>query len=225
MLLFSLLNFRINNMRKRIKICGITSVEDAAFVCAAGVDAVGLVFYEKSPRNVSISQADNIQKSLSPFITTVGLFLDETHEFIESVLAKVNLDLLQFHGSENAEFCESFGRPYIKAIGMKDFTTEDAFWQFAQHYKNALGFLVDSHATGEAGGTGKTFDWNSVPIRKDKKPIILAGGLNANNIADAVLQVDVYGYDLSSGVEKSPGVKDPDKVKQLMKEVQRVQCN
>ena len=210
--------------RTRVKICGITSTQDAHNGCAAGADSIGLVFYEKSPRNVSIAQAKEICDSLPPFVTCVGLFLDPTSDFVNSVLAEVKLDLLQFHGIETAELCNSFSRPYIKAIGMEGISSEDEFAQATKQYTNAKGFLVDSHATGKAGGTGKTFDWENVP-QAQQKPIILAGGLNPENIGDALQQLDLYGVDLSSGVESQAGIKDPEKIKKLMNEVYRVQCN
>ncbi len=210
--------------RVRVKICGITSVEAAQVVANAGADCIGLVFYEKSPRNVSIEKAAEICKSLPPFVTCVGLFMDPSTKFVETVLANVGLDLLQFHGSEKPEFCQSFPRPYIKAIGMVGIDTEDDFKLIADQYTDAKGFLVDSHATGKAGGTGKTFDWSHIP-QNYAKPIILAGGLNPNNVADAMQACDVYGIDLSSGVESQPGIKDEQKITQLMKEVQRVHCN
>lgn len=209
--------------RVRIKICGITSVEAALDVADAGVDSIGLVFYEKSPRNVTIEKAAEICESLPPFITCVGLFMDPTTEFVETVLAKARLDLLQFHGSEKPEFCQSFTRPYIKAIGMLGIKNDDDFKSIADQYKGAKGFLVDSHATGKAGGTGKTFNWSHIP-QDYAKPIILAGGLNPNNVADAMQACNVYGIDLSSGVESHPGIKDKQKISQLMKEVQRVHC-
>ena len=210
--------------KKRVKICGITSIQDAKTACDAGVDAIGLVFYEKSPRNVSIQQAKAICDSLPPFVTSVGLFLDASTEFVESVLAEVALDLLQFHGSEQADYCESFKRPYIKAIGMLGIQNDDEFNRLVDQYPGAKGFLVDSHAAGKAGGTGKTFNWEYVP-RNTGKAIILAGGLNPENTADAIKIPEIYGIDLSSGVESSPGIKDPQKIKQLMTEVYRVQCN
>lgn len=210
-------------MRIRVKICGITSVDDAQLVCDAGVDAIGLVFYAKSPRNVSIPQATKICSSLPPFVNSVGLFLNATAEFVNSVLASVPIDLLQFHGSESPEYCASFNHPYIKVIGMEGVDSFEKFDAIAQQYPDAKGFLVDSHATGKAGGTGKTFEWSNTPLDY-KKPIILAGGLNAENIAVAIHQAPVYGYDLSSGVESKPGLKDKQKVMQLMSEVKRVQC-
>ncbi len=213
-----------NMTRTRVKICGITSTEVAHDVCAAGADSIGLVFYEKSPRNVSIAQAKEICDSLPPFITCVGLFLNPSDDFVNAVLNEVKLDLLQFHGIETAEFCHSFSRPYIKAIGMEGISGEEEFTQAIQQYTHAKGFLVDSHATGKAGGTGQTFDWKNVP-QMQEKPIILAGGLNPENVADALQQLNIYGVDLSSGVESQPGIKDPDKIKKLMNEVYRVQCS
>jgi len=212
------------NSRTRVKVCGITSTHDAHIICASGVDSIGLVFYEKSPRNVSIPQAKEICNSLTPFVTSVGLFLNPSRELVESVLEEVQLDLLQFHGLESPEFCNSFNRPYIKAIGMADISSEKEFTKISSQYSQARGFLVDSHATGEAGGTGKIFDWKNVP-QEQEKPIILAGGLNPDNVSDAIQQLDVYGLDLSSGVESKPGIKDPEKIMQLMNEVYRVQCN
>ena len=210
-------------MRTRVKICGITSITDAINTCNAGADAIGLVFYEKSPRNVSINTAKDICAALPPFATSVGLFLDASDEIVNSVLASVPLDLLQFHGSESPEYCASFNRPYIKAVGMKDMQGDADFTEYADKFTGAKGFLVDSHGAGKAGGTGETFDWSTVP-NNYHKPIILAGGLNPENVADALQQVSVYGIDLSSGVESQPGIKDKQKVEKLMNEVNRVQC-
>ncbi len=216
----------------RTKICGITSIEDALNVCNAGVDALGLVFYAKSPRNVSSTQAAEICSALPPFVTTVGLFLDTTEDFVNKVLETVPLDLLQFHGSESPEYCASFNRPYIKAVGMKEFLQTDdveaSFKKYADQYPQAQGFLVDSHGAGKAGGTGETFNWKKVPKKLDK-PIILAGGLCTENISEAIQTADsIYGVDLSSGVESAPGIKDKKKIKALMRnirmsEVRRVQ--
>ncbi len=220
-------------MTIRTKICGITSIEDALNVCDAGADALGLVFYSKSSRNVSSQQAAEICNAIPPFVTTVGLFLDAPKDFVNEVLKTVPLDLLQFHGLESPEYCASFNRPYIKAVGMKEFLQADdieaSFKKYADKYSQAQGFLVDSHSAGKAGGTGKTFNWNKVPQGIDK-PIILAGGLNPENISEAIQTADtIYGVDLSSGVESSPGIKDKQKIKALMKnirmsEVRRVQC-
>ncbi len=214
-------------MTIRTKICGITSVEDALNVCNAGADALGLVFYAKSPRNVSAEKAANICKEVPPFITTVGLFLDAPSDFVNEILKTVPLDLLQFHGSESPEYCESFNRPYIKAVGMKEFLQADdfeaSFKKYADQYPQAKGFLVDSHGAGKAGGTGETFNWKKIPQNIDK-PIILAGGLDPENIAEAIqTATSIYGVDLSSGVESAPGKKDKQKIEALMREVQGVQ--
>jgi len=208
-------------IKTRVKICGITSLNDAEHISQAGADAIGLVFYDKSPRNVTIEQASTICEGLDPFITTVGLFMDAPKEFVDSVLASVPLDLLQFHGSETPEYCASFQRPYIKAVGMKNRQLAD-FAKYADQYSDAKGILVDSHSAGKAGGTGETFDWNDVP-QNYHKPIILAGGLNPNNISDAIKQISVYGVDLSSGVESAPGIKDKQMINQLMDEVRRAE--
>ena len=215
----------------RSKICGITSIEDALNVCNAGADALGLVFYAKSPRNVSSEQAADICNAIPPFVTTVGLFLDAPALFVNDVLEAVPLDLLQFHGSESPEYCASFNRPYIKAVGMKEFIeqgdVETAFKAYADQYPDAKGFLVDSHGAGKAGGTGETFNWNKIPQAYDK-PIILAGGLNPENIVEAIQSATMYAVDLSSGVESAPGIKDKKMIEKLfeqirMIEVQRVQ--
>ena len=163
--------------RCRVKVCGITSVEDAAFACAAGVDAIGLVFYAKSARYVTPEQAAMIARSLPPFVTCTGLFMNVDRDFVSSVLAAVPLDLLQFHGSEPPSFCSSFGLPYIKAAGVQGVDAVPAeLLACAQHHVDARGFLIDSHAPGQAGGTGKTLDWTQVP-QGFPRPLVLAGGL------------------------------------------------
>ena len=207
-------------MRCRVKVCGITSVADAQMLAAAGVDAIGLMFYPSSSRYVSASQAAEICAALPPFVTTVGLFLDADAEFVREVLLSVPLDVLQFHGMESPEYCGQFGRPYLKAVGMKGLEAYGGFAAYADRYPQAQGILVDSHAPGAAGGTGQTFDWTQVP-QDYPKPIILAGGLKPENVAEAIRVSGVYAVDLSSGVESSPGVKDAGKVQQLMEAIKR----
>lgn len=202
-------------MRCRAKICGITSVADALMVSAAGVDAIGLVFYPKSKRNVEIAQAAEICRAVPPFVTTVGLFLDAQPDFVRAVLASVPLDVLQFHGSETPEYCRQFPRPYMKAVGMKGLAESGGFAAYAGRFSDAQGFLVDSHAPGAAGGTGETFDWTQVP-QDYPKPIILAGGLTPENVAEAIRLSRVYAVDVSSGVESAPGVKAPALVQAFM---------
>ena len=205
-------------MRCRVKICGITSVADALMVCHAGVDAIGLVFYPKSKRNVQLAQAAEICRALPPFVTTVGLFLDAQADFVREVLNSVPLDVLQFHGSESPEYCAQFPRPYLKAVGMKGITEHGGLAAYAARYPDAQGFLVDSHAPGAAGGTGEVFDWTQVP-HTFPKPLILAGGLTPENVAQAIRVTQVYAVDVSSGVESSPGVKGAALVETFMQAV------
>lgn len=202
-------------MRCRVKVCGITSAADACMVAAAGVDAIGLVFYPKSPRFVSLEQAAAICRALPPFVTGVGLFLDADAGVVRETLAAVPLDVLQFHGTEAPGYCGQFSRPYLKAVGMKGLAAQGGFHAYADCYPDAQGFLLDSHEPGAVGGTGKTFDWTQVP-QDYSKPIILAGGLNPDNVAAALQTAPVYGVDVSSGVESAPGVKDASKVRRFM---------
>lgn len=208
------------NIRTRVKICGITRPEDAVEAARLGVDAIGLVFYEKSPRNVTLQQAKAVCDALTGFVSVVSLFMDPAKEQVERVLQACPIDLIQFHGKETADFCESFARPYIKAVGMAD---ESEFRQTASIYASAKALLLDSHATGAAGGTGKTFDWNKIP-ENYKQSIVLAGGLTPENAAEAIHKVRPYALDLSSGVESQAGIKDPKLMAQLMNEVKRVDC-
>ena len=206
-------------MTKRVKICGITSITDALNAANAGADALGFVFYPKSSRFVTPEQAAEICAALPPFIKTVGLFLNADANQVQETLTKVSLDLLQFHGTETPEFCRSFSRPYIKALGtdgLEDFT------KHADQYPDALAILVDSHVLGKAGGTGQTFDWALLP-KHYPKPIILAGGLNPENVAEAIRETSVYALDLSSGVESSPGIKSKTKIDALMQAVNHTQ--
>jgi phosphoribosylanthranilate isomerase len=196
----------------RVKICGITSVTDAQIAVKAGADAIGLVFYAPSPRAVSIEQAREIAASVGPFVTVVGLFVDADAVFIRAVLANVALHVLQFHGDEPREFCEQFQRPYMKAIRMRP---ELSVVQAIAEYSSAAAILLDAYRPGVPGGTGETFDWQRVPVQS-VRPIVLAGGLTPENIALAVQSTQVYGVDVSGGVESSPGKKDPQKVEQFI---------
>jgi phosphoribosylanthranilate isomerase len=184
-----------------------------------GVDAIGLVFYEKSPRNISIEQAAAICRQLPAFVTTVALFLDAEQALIDRVLASVPVDLLQFHGSEEPAFCEQFSRPYIKALGMENAARKDLISQ-SRAYSSARGLLLDSHAPGAAGGTGETFDWEYIPALD--KPVILAGGLTVSNVATAINSVHPWAVDVSSGVESDKGIKDVDLMSAFIQEVDNV---
>lgn len=192
----------------RVKICGITRVEDALAAAAAGADAIGLVFYANSPRAVGIEQAQAIIAALPPFVTTVGLFVDIQRDELRRILASVPLDLLQFHGDESVEQCDGFGRPYIKALRVK---AGDDIIAEVSRYPGASGILLDTYVEGVPGGTGKAFDWSLVP-EKLSKPVILAGGLRPDNVAEAVRQVRPYAVDVSGGVEAGKGIKDAERV-------------
>jgi len=206
-------------MTTRIKICGITRPEDGLIAANAGADAIGLVFYPKSPRAVTIAQAQAICAILPPFISVVALFVDAEHFEIEDVLAEVPVDLLQFHGSETANQCQGFKKPYIKAIRMKD---DADLADAAEQYSTARGLLVDTYNPLEAGGTGEVFDWDRVPDGLDT-PIILAGGLEPSNVAAAIQQINPYAVDVSSGVEVSKGIKDADKIRAFVTAVKTAQ--
>ena len=205
-------------MRTRIKICGITRPQDGQDAARLGADAIGLVFYAPSPRAVTIEQAKAICDALPPFVTRVGLFVNADRSEINKVLADVPLDLLQFHGDETPADCEGFKRPYIKALRMApeiDVVAE------AEAYQSAAGILLDSYETGLAGGTGQTFDWQRVPSEV-KQLIILAGGLNPQNVGEAIKRVRPYAVDVSGGVEAVKGIKDKDKMTAFINEVLRV---
>ncbi len=214
--------------RTRVKICGITSVADAVMAASFGCDAIGLVFYKKSPRCVSLETAKAICAALPPFVTTTALFVDASEQEINTVLEQVPLDLLQFHGNETAGFCASFSKPYIKAISIRDSSSADgarpdisnidskiekqqqSLLENIALYHSARGFLIDHFDPVKVGGTGKVFDWKIIPDKLGGK-IILAGGLHADNVRQAILEVRPYAVDVSSGVEKLLDVKMEDK--------------
>ena len=208
--------------RTRVKFCGITRVVDARAAAEAGADAIGLVFYAKSVRCVDAGQAQEIARAVPPFITRVGLFVNHPADEVERMIWDVGLDLLQFHGSETPEYCAAFDRPYVKAIAMRDGV--DVAKQ-ARDYADACGILLDTYALDLMGGTGKTFDWSKLDSNLDKMnmPVILAGGLNAANVADAIRQINPYAVDVSSGVEAEPGVKDRKKMQAFIEAVRGAQ--
>ena len=204
-------------MRTRIKICGITREQDGVAASRLGADAIGLVFYPPSPRAVTLSQAKAIVKSLPPFVTVVGLFVNEERSAIERILSEVPLDLLQFQGDESAEACCGFGRPWIKAIHMRE---DIDLASVEQEYAAASGLLLDTYQAGLPGGTGRVFDWNRIPPSLAGK-IILAGGLNGDNVEQAVRQLHPYAVDVSGGVEASKGIKDAAKIEAFIAGVKR----
>jgi phosphoribosylanthranilate isomerase len=202
--------------RTRVKICGITRAQDAAQVVAAGGDAIGLVFYEPSPRAVTIQMAKEIVKSVPAFVTVVALFVNPSVQEVRKVLEEVRIDLLQFHGDEESDFCSQFKRPYIKAIRVRQ--TSDVVAS-SLRFPDALALLLDSYKPGVPGGTGETFDWSLIP--ESPKPLILAGGLAPDNIAFAIDQVQPFAVDVSGGVEATKGIKDHSKINKFITEVNR----
>lgn len=195
-------------MRTRVKICGFTRVEDAVLAARLGVDAIGLVFYPPSPRHVEIEQAVEIVKALPAFVTVVALFVDEQESYIRDVLAQVPVDCLQFHGNESPEACGVYGKRYIKAIRMQNDTD---IAELADIYDDAAGLLLDAFHPAVKGGTGSRFDWGLIP-KQCQLPLILAGGLECNNVKLALEKVRPYALDVSSGVELIKGIKDKDKI-------------
>lgn len=206
-------------MRTRIKICGFTRPDDAREAARLGVDAVGLVFYAPSPRAVDIAAAQAIIEVLPPFVTTVGLFVDEAAGQVQTVLERVPLDLLQFHGDETPAYCAQFGRPWLKAIRMRegvDLPRE------VERYRAAAGLLLDAYRPGTPGGTGEAFEWSRVP-QDLNLPIVLAGGLNPANVGKAIATVRPWAVDLSGGVESAKGIKDAAKMAALVAAVRSVE--
>lgn len=201
--------------RTRVKICGITRVDDALAAGYAGADAIGLVFYPPSSRHVSADDAQVVTRAVDCFVTTVGLFVNPDADEVRRVLENVALDRLQFHGEESEAFCQQFGKPYIKALRAK---TGVNFTELAASYPSAAGILVDSYKQGVAGGTGEVFDWQAIP-RELRNHIILAGGLNPDNVAAAVRNIRPAAVDVSGGVESSPGIKSAEKIRAFIEAV------
>lgn len=201
----------------RSKICGITRIEDALAAAEAGADAIGFVFYARSPRAVDVRQARAIIAELPPFVTTVGLFVNASRCELNEILEVVPLDLLQFHGDETPADCEGYHRPWIKALRVRP---GDDLEAACQRYAGARGILLDSYVAGVPGGTGEAFDWSLVPARLSK-PIILAGGLSAGNVGQAIAQVRPYAVDVSGGVEQAKGIKDAAKIEAFMRAVKQ----
>lgn len=205
----------ISDVRVRVKICGITRIEDALAAAEAGADAIGLVFYEPSPRAVSISRAGEILEALPDTVSSVGLFVNADEQFIWNVLQKCSLDYLQFHGQEVQGECCKFSIPFIKALRVEN---RDQIQSEIGLYPAANAILFDSYDKKLAGGTGQIFNWSDLP-KNISHPVILAGGLNPDNVQSAIHSVRPYAVDVSGGVEKSKGIKDPDKIQSFIKEV------
>jgi len=197
--------------RTRIKICGITRARDARTAVALGADALGLVFYPPSPRYVTVEQARAICDAAPPFVTVVGLFVNERAELIGDIVERVGVQLIQFHGDESAAECECFGRPYIKAARVRPGLD---LLEYARRFRSARGLVLDSYVE-SYGGAGKSFDWSLIP-RELPLPIVLSGGLDADNVSEAVRRVRPWAVDVASGVEVAKGVKDAAKIAQFI---------
>ncbi|OJW46299.1 MAG: N-(5'-phosphoribosyl)anthranilate isomerase [Thiobacillus sp. 65-1059] len=195
-------------MAVRVKICGITRLQDLHAACDAGADALGFVFYEKSPRHLAIDSAAMLVRALPPFVQSVGLFVNAEPAFIERVLRAVPLDLLQFHGDETPADCMRYGRPWIKAVRVNRDTD---LLECAADFDAARGLLLDAYVAGVPGGTGERFDWSLIPPHLSR-PIVLSGGLTPDNVAEAVRRVRPWAVDVSSGVEAEKGIKDAHKI-------------
>lgn len=202
-------------MRTRIKICGITRSEDGRRAAGLGADAIGLVFYPPSPRAVSLEQARAVAADLPGFVTLVALFVDPVEEEVARVLEAIPVDVIQFHGQESAAFCRGFGRRYIKAVRMREDIDPH---RLADEYADACGLLLDTWRAGTPGGTGETFDWAMVPEALSL-PVILAGGLAADNVADAIGRVRPWAVDVSGGVEENKGIKNAGKMQSFFRAV------
>ncbi len=192
----------------RIKICGITRPEDARAVADSGADAIGLVFYSRSPRVVDIDRAAEIVAALPPFVSSVALFVDASADHIERVLRDVPVDMIQFHGEESPGFCRQFGRPWMKALRVRPGLDIPSL---CEQYAEGRAILLDAWKDGVPGGTGLQFDWALAPVALGL-PVVLAGGINEHNVARAVATVCPYAVDVSGGVESSPGIKDAVKI-------------
>ncbi|WP_227713965.1 phosphoribosylanthranilate isomerase [Marinobacter sp. 1-4A] len=205
-------------MKTRVKICGLTRVEDIKAAVASGADAIGLVFYEPSPRAVTIEQAEILARHIPAFVSLVGLFVNPLEAQVRDVLKRIPLDLLQFHGDESSGFCGQFERRWIKAVRVQRAgQIEKAF----NDYQLASGLLVDAWDPVRFGGTGQSFNWDLIPPERTL-PLILAGGLSSDNVFGAVKKVRPWAVDVSGGVEKSKGIKDIEKMSEFIKEAHRV---
>jgi len=202
-------------MRTRVKICGITREQDALAAVRAGADAIGLVFYPPSPRHVTPEQAATITRRLPPFVTVVGLFVNADADTIRESVQAGRVSLLQFHGQECPDYCAGHGLPWLKALRMKDDLDLD---KAAADYAGAAALLLDAYRPGVPGGTGETFDWGRIPAQMAER-VVLAGGLDPDNVAEAVRRVRPYAVDVSGGVEAAPGIKDPDMIARFIRGV------
>jgi len=216
--------------RTRVKICGITRIADGVAAAQAGADAIGLVFWAGTPRNVSAEQASAIAAAIPPFVSIVGLFVDPDPAHVRAILDRVPLHVLQFHGDEPAQLCRAFALPYVKAAAVEDSAGEAALLEYVARYPDAAGLLFDAPpAGGLPGGTGRAFDWSALSAglrSRLSQAVVLSGGLHAGNVGAAIAQVRPWAVDVSSGVEeidaagaRRKGIKDPSRIAQFIEEV------
>ena len=203
-----------SNPRVKVKVCGTTRLKDAQLAVNCGADAIGFIFYKKSPRCVTVKTAKEICSKLPPFVHRVGVFVNEAADTINRIAERCGLDAVQLHGNESPSFCKKIKRRVIKAVRVKDSESLNGLSRYPVD-----GFLLDTYKEDQWGGTGKVFDWKLAARAKKYGPVVIAGGLNSHNVKEAVKKVQPYGVDVSSGVEKSPGKKDPKKVKAFLKAV------
>jgi phosphoribosylanthranilate isomerase len=206
--------------RTRVKFCGITSIADALIAVEEGADAVGLILVPGSARALDVARAAAIAERVPPFVTRVALFKDAPADDVRSVLADAAIDMLQFHGDETPDYCMSFGRRFLRAVPMGALADEAAVARWLARFPGADGFVFDSHGGGASGGSGRVFDWTRVPAAPPR-PVVLAGGLGAHNVAAAVRAVRPWAVDVSSGIESAPGIKDRAKMRAFIDEVHR----
>ncbi len=202
----------------RVKICGITNMDDALAAVDAGADALGFVFYDKSPRFIEVDNARDIIRALPPFVLTVGLFVNAELDFVNTTSSSCNLDRVQLHGEETPDFCAQVARPVVKVFRVKDAASIEPMKDY-----RVAGYLLDAWSPRTHGGTGLTFNWDLARAAKQHGPIILAGGLTPENVRQAVVTVQPYGVDVSSGVEASPGIKNPAKVREFVRRAKGVE--
>ena len=205
--------------RVRVKFCGITRADDARHAADLGADAIGLIFYPPSPRAVDVSRAVDVLSAVPAMMTTVGVFVNPSADELDAVLSRVPLDLLQFHGDESAQTCARSSRPWMKALSMREGVDVA---NMATHYAGARALLLDTFSKERRGGIGRTFDWGLIPVNLPEivdMPIVLAGGLSTDNVAQAIRAVNPHAVDANGGVESAPGIKDHKKMTAFMQEV------
>jgi phosphoribosylanthranilate isomerase len=202
----------VNNNQVKVKVCGMTNLKDTLVAVEEGADAVGFIFYKKSPRSVTMKLVREIVLELPPFVDTVGVFVDETAEQINKIADYCNLDMVQLHGDESPTFCKRMRRRVIKAFRVKDMQSVKKLSNY-----QVSGFILDTFSESLHGGTGKVFDWNLALPAKKFGPVIMAGGVTPNNVRQAIQRVRPYGVDVCSGVESEPGIKDHKKIRSFLK--------